>query len=861
MCKGLKIRQLLLILSLFFGSKFAYAEDVLFLDPFLDMRAYQGEVEVYTKDYVTFYVSSESLKEVLEVTFEVENDLISGWFFYQTNLISGQLNASKINIGQQRKPLEPQDLIEFEGTWFIESSALKRWFDVDVSIQVNRLLVNFNTEGRHPFFEKMKRKARYRQIEVIKNQQQQTQTHANDYSGFTWPTTDLRVSREMIDSHTMNISGTTVFDAAQHQFNVLSNVNGNSSVTRIKVQHEGLVTGRAFNYELGDIYFPAVKFLNANFSGRGIAVHGNPLSKAFAKSFLIEGQPGWELELYRENRLIDFSALDERGQYTFEGVDVNTGFNDYKVLLYGPNGEIEEQQFHFNVNDQGLLKGKWQPEFYFIEPEVPTIGSQSSTVAPLFTKVAVGHLNYGLSEGINVGLGGIVDLSKKDQDTAFAELLFVDKTHQLDIGLAAPKLDNQLSYAVDYSGNTDWGRVRFSQYKSYEFEQDRFQTGSLLGWHKSYNSVDMGLTFSQQAVAQQRTKSIEAVLGWQFEQNNISTRVNYENPEQYNGSVIARMMIANQLLQFRASYNRSIAGISEGKNVAKIDQKVNFSWRKNFSGHNLSLSSDFNVQTNKFSFNSNYSTDFDGFKFGTQIGRNTDNQWSLTFSVSTAFAWNAPLQSLSNRNYSNSARIKARTYWDKNNNQRFDGQDEPLAGVKYRGASRWRDIKSDQNGQTVLYGLNSYIPQYLAVDASELDNPFMAPLVEQFKITSHPGGEVTIDVPFYENFEIEGDIKVLKNDAPLKGQPSAVINLIKNGEVVKQILSEYDGYFLFEDIIPGKYQVEVDQKYLDKKALHLQNNETINVDLKTENGLTVVLDPVILTATPTISEPQNESKP
>jgi hypothetical protein len=40
----------------------------------------------------------------------------------------------------------------------------------------------------------------------------------------------------------------------------------------------------------------------------------------------------------------------------------------------GPNGEVKEKRFNFNVSNQGLYKGKWQPELYFIEPDIPTFG-------------------------------------------------------------------------------------------------------------------------------------------------------------------------------------------------------------------------------------------------------------------------------------------------------------------------------------------------------------------------------------------------------------------------------------------------------------------------------------------------------
>ena len=836
MFKGLISIPIWLILALFFRPAFADDGEFLYLDPFLDMSAYKGEIEVYTEDYKVIYVATESLKAVLQVAITVVDNDISGWFFFQNNRIKGRMDDSQIAIADKSFAFSNKSIIEREGAWYVEVSALTRWFEMQINVDINRLFINFETTGRHPMFEAMKRKARYGQIDAAKYEEQQITTIDNRYQLFTTPASDIRVSHKLSQNGSTDILSNTVFDALSHSVNVLGTVNNGQSVVRFKAERESELSGQPFNYQLGDIYFPAGKFLRASFSGRGIALHGNTLSQKYAKSFIVEGVPGWQIELYRENQLIDYSKLDERGQYTFEGVDVNAGFNNYKVLLYGPNGEIEEKQYRFNVSKQGLQQGSWQPEFYFIEPDVATIGPSDNSQST-FKQAVIGHLNYGMSDNINLGFGGVYDLSDSAKDTPFAEFLFSDSNHRVDIGVAAPKLENQLSYSFDYTGNLDWGIFRLSKYKNYAYAQQSFQSGALLGWQHMLDDLDMGISMTEQVVQGDKLHEFDASMGFQMENSNVGGRVNYVTSSNYTAAMVARFVIDQHLFQLSTSYTKS---------TNKNDKKLNLAWRKKFGTHNVVFNSNYSTNNKQFTYSSDYSTDFNGFKLGARLARSADNNWSFALSISTALVWDSPLSSMTHRSYAGSARLKTRAYWDRNNNQTFDGNDEPIAGVKYQGAPAWRDVKSDEQGVAVLSGARSYYPQYMEVDTADLDNPFMSPKVEQFKVITHPGAVVSIDVPFYEQFEVEGDVKALDDNNKLKGLSSVPVLLMQADEIIQQTKTEYDGYFLFDKVLPGVYQIEIGQAYLDTKAMQMTVNQDLVFELASGGDPLMMLGAIML---------------
>ncbi len=826
----------------------ARAEDIVYLDPFLDMRAFEGEVELYTPDYESFHVALSSLKTVLEIHLEYPSSNINmsnsnkikeitGWVFYQNALVSSDLAHKKITIAGKTYLIEGDDFIEFEDVIYLNSKALNRWFDINIMVDMNRLMVNFNTKGRHPYFEAIKRKFRYNQIDGFKKQVNKTVAYDNQYQWINWPSSDIRISKTLSNNSQTSVVSSAVLDLFGHGVNVLASGNNTQSNYRFKAQREVDLLGNQFNYALGDVFFPAGKFLRASFSGRGVAIRGNQLTQNFAKSFQVEGLPGWTVELYRGDQLIDYSQLDERGQYRFEGVNISAGQNDYKAVLYGPNGEMKEKRFNFNVSNQGLYKGKWQPELYFIEPDIPTFGDAPAHER-LFDKLAVGRVNYGLTDHINLGVGSIVDSANAKYNTTFAEMLYLDENQLLDIGIGDNNQQDQMPYSVDYSINSTLGIFSLSNYSAYLFDQDSFEQGTSAGWENNFTDYDVSFKYQQHTQGQNSISRYEANLGARIGVNQITNKFAYTDSTNFATSMLARIVINDNLFQVRADYT---------KTAGNINKQLNVAWRKKFGKHSVRINTGYQTYNNSLKVIADYSAQFDGYQLGAKLTHDSIQKSSLSLNFSTAFAWDAPFASQSPQSYNSSARIRTRAYWDKNANQKFDGNDEPIKGVKYKVGQKTGG-SSDANGKAVIYGVQSYHPQLVQVDTSEMENPFMAPLTEQYRVTSHPGGEVTLDIPFYENFEVEGDVKVSGINAQTKGKSSVPVYLMQDGNIVKQVTTEYDGYFLFNEVLPGDYQVSIGEDYLKDKSLSVKTEKVRQFKLVGGTEPLMVLDAFVLKA-------------
>lgn len=812
----------------------AKAEEFLYLEPFMDMRGFEGEVEVLTEDYESFYLSLESLKEVLKVDLTIHEGRIEGWFFFQNNRISGDLNQGTVMVKDEQLTIEGRDFIEFEEQYFASAQVIKKWFDVEVQVEINRLLINFDTQGRHPYFESLKRKSRHGALDTLKAQEHEVLVIDNQYRWFTWPSSDLRVNHSLGKDKQTNIISSAVFDLAAHSIDFLAASNNGQENFRLTARREASMGDNPFHYEVGDVFFPAGKFLRASFNGRGIALLGNPISRSYSRNFKVEGLPGWEVELYRDDQLIDYSQLDELGQYQFEGIDISAGHNKYKAVLYGPNGEIREQHFDFNVSNMGLYKGKWLPELYLIDPQEPTLGSaqQQSELG----RTAVGRLNYGLSNRINLGVGMVKDFDDSSKTTPFAEMLYISDTQVLDVGIGAPSNTDELSYSADYSINTRFGTFLLSNYNAFLYEQSSFQKGSAGRWQLSIDDYDMGLSVTKQYLGEQSQNLYDANFGVRFEDSQWSNNVSFVDSNNFSFNTLARIRLGEQLLQLRGEYR---------KNQGQATEQLYVAWRKQFKKHALNINANYSTQDHQFKFNAELSSQWDRFNFGARLSHDAQNKFTLVLTMSTAFAWDDPFGSLNRSSYKQSATLRARTYKDNNANQRFDQGDTPLKGVKLIGSSQWKST-TDAQGNHTLYGLQSYTPQYLEINTDALDDPFVSPIKEKFRVTSHPGGEVQLDIPFYDIYEVEGDIVIRQENGQDVGKGAVPLYLVKDGQIIQEIKSEYDGYFLFDKVMPGKYHLVIAPHWLEKKSLTMAEGVVMTLNLDSNSDSMVTMEPIVL---------------
>jgi len=130
-------------------------------------------------------------------------------------------------------------------------------------------------------------------------------------------------------------------------------------------------------------------------------------NRTYFRTIRVEGQPGpdWEVELFLDRNLIDYTHTDQSGSYEFL-VDINYGASLITIKMYGPNGEIKTEEQYVRVPYNIIPKNT-------VEYTV-TVGEGQSL--SLNRKYAQAIAYYGLTNKLTVGLSGDAPLDKFDDE-------------------------------------------------------------------------------------------------------------------------------------------------------------------------------------------------------------------------------------------------------------------------------------------------------------------------------------------------------------------------------------------------------------------------------------------------------------
>jgi hypothetical protein len=119
--------------------------------------------------------------------------------------------------------------------------------------------------------------------------------------------------------------------------------------------------GGLYSVMAGDVQGQAAPMVGGLGRGVGMRVEAAPvtLTDSFNKTSIDgDAPPGWTAELYVAGQLRDYQRIGDDGRFLFRDVNIVFGSNAIKVILYGPNGLVEERNFSQSVSAGMLPPGK-----------------------------------------------------------------------------------------------------------------------------------------------------------------------------------------------------------------------------------------------------------------------------------------------------------------------------------------------------------------------------------------------------------------------------------------------------------------------------------------------------------------------
>ncbi len=658
-----------------------------------------------------------------------------------------------------------------------------------------------------------------------------------DNRPFTFPVVDLiyRRSQNFHDWHRHGYSRTNgnfyqanmamIFAGLDTQLTLFGDDYGDNSLhrpgARITVGRTMLDAPNNFlrlvRFQAGDIVSTGNNLFYNGMPGRGVVLSSfKDLVVSADKTIDITGPmpAGWDAELYLNNQLIGFRQSGLDGRYEFKNIPVNYGLNDFKVVLYGPYGEVREESRRFYSGTSPVRAGELGYDISAQQPHRFIINDNYSLLPPSDKIIANGMFYYGLTDRLTLigGLaraGGPYEVKRANQySTLGAQLALNGVSVQYN---ANYNMDNNaLGHHIDAQGDIYIGTI-FSRYEYYGntkspasyyldgYLKSLFEgrlTGSVPWINVPYY---VAYTYRDKNDGK-RYQEINARLSPNFMRYyNVSLentwRKNLDETENYLGllaqATYGRMRV-NGRVQYQTmpeNYLHDYGAFGEyrwDKNTY-VQATWNHDCRSNYAG---------GADVDAFGVGIGRLFKFGGLTFNVASDTDRNLSLNLTYNVSVGkipdshrFFANAENQMM------NYGTIYARA---------TDTFGNPVPNVDLFVSGREAPSVTDDTGGALITNLEAYQKLTVAVDESNVDDISLTPEWSLKKFVLRPGVVRPVDVVMHRLGGIEGQ---------LSGTRPGVRYMVRmrrpDGTPHSVKTADADGAFMFDGIPYGEYSVEI----------------------------------------------------
>ena len=589
-----------------------------------------------------------------------------------------------------------------------------------------------------------------------------------------------------------------------------------------------------YQLEFGDVSSFGLP-LTGGGGGRGVRFSTAPLSRPDLFDItVIEGDalPGWDAELYRGSELIDFQRIGDDGRYQFDDIPLGFGNNQLRVVLYGPQGQVEERVFERVVAGGQLLPG-----------EVHWRGSLVNTGTAMFP-LGREQLNTGeqLSLRTDIGVsrrlttGAFVSVDRQDwarfrsvRELRPADVEDEDSLELINTGISLRpslgRISTELVSVQQNNGESAWQvnlstpiwrtsvSARYEQYSEGFISSRRQRSGGLVDHRLALRTGvpigrlgSMTLNYDRLTFVDGRVRH-EYSPRWRhrFFGNSLShelTVVRQGNSEQsrYRLLTSRRMGPVSARGQLEASGGR-VADMS----FNTLNLSGDYRWDDQ---RTLGVSLRYGFANNSYSLSGRLSQRLGPGQISVSASLNQSGDWGagLTYAVGLGPKGRMPLSFVPQAESSGGA-IAVRIFEDVDGDGVFDPEiDRPMADAGLTLGGRPMPARSDEDGWVILAGLPSERPARIGLDRDSLMDPFLTTMKPRVELQGRPGFTHQIDFPLLDSAYATGT--VLRLGRPVPGIQIKAER--EDGATTEVTFSLSDGYFAFETLAPGTWEFSVD---------------------------------------------------
>ncbi len=766
---------------------------------------------IYMNDNI--YIDVSTLFGLLKINHipSKNNDSINGFFINEDNRYSINLVSKTVTVGKTIRQLKPEDAFRTETGLYFRNVLYGELFGLYINFNFRTLSLNLKTAHELPVIKELRLRQMRKNIDLLSGVREADTTLQREYHLFRggmidWSVNSMQVSNLKTDTRIALGGSTELFggeasallyystetglDERQQQYKWRW-VNNQTSIKQVQV---------------GKFPIRSTSSLYAPFTG--LMISNSPVSfrKSYGSYTLADfTEPGWTVELYINNVIVNYTVADASGFFSFE-VPLVYGTSVITLKFYGPWGEERTKEETINIPYNFVPRGK--VEFNL------TGGIVTDTLANTFSR---GEALLGVNKSVTVGAGVEYYSALKSNSvmpfftasTRFlSNFLFSgDYTHGVKThGLLSYRSRSNVSVELDYTKYREG-----QQAISYNYlEERRINISFPLTTGKSYAFLRMG--YRQNVLPLTTYSSAEAIFSSFYKciSTNVSAYANWlpgNNPYIYSNIAVGLKLFRSFNIRPQAQFNIT------NKELISIRTEI----EKNFSRKaHLSFIYEENIRSMYRSFEFTFRFDLPFTQTATTL-RNTKRQ--ITTNVSTrgsiAFGSGNAYVHTDNRSSIGKSGITIIPFLDLDNNG-VKSEHEPLAaGIDIR-LNGGRILKNTNDSLIRIVELEPYTSYLLELDDSGFENIAWQLPMKSMSIMVDPSQFKQVYIPVKVMGEVNGMVYIQK-DNKLSGQGRIILNFYdKEGKLFSRTMSESDGYFNFLGLPPGDYIVKPDATQLQR---------------------------------------------
>jgi hypothetical protein len=564
----------------------------------------------------------------------------------------------------------------------------------------------------------------------------------------------------------------------------------------------------------------------------GVKITNEPIQPRFLfDDYAFSGTtiPESEVELYRNNVLIDYQTADEVGEYRFR-IPLTYGTSQYDIRMYSPTGQVSQRLTRMQVPFNFVPPGEINYTFEAGRLDNPIPGTPDRGF------MTQGHVRSGINNWLTAG-GGVEYYENFHGDGLPTFSTFLSGRIQDNYILsmeAATEAFVRVNAGAIYpsSASVDFSYTHFNR-KGGLYNPARNLNNFRFNLFTPFQIGNLPLFFrtSLNRDKREQTETYRYSFNLNTRINRFSIRMGYRDTQlgspQFTSTSLSRI---STTVTYTIPRRQNIPNLLRGVFVRSRTtyapargefEDLEFQLSRNvMQGGRLQLTAGHNF-IGGFNFvNANLSIDFSSFR-SNSVTRSARNRTSMTQNVRGSIGYDSGNDRfvLNNRQHVGRSGAAVRMFVDHTNSGTYEEGDQLIEDPAIR-IDRAGSSMSMKDGITYLTQLQPYQQYNMSVNKNAIRNPLLVPLVENFSFISDPNQFKIIDIPLYMSGIIDGTVLRTRQESE---EGVAGLRLILeqtdtpegNIPFTQELRTFSDGSFYAYEIHPGSYILRVDPTQLE----------------------------------------------